>query len=383
VASTVSWLDGEVIHGDGMMKNLAKCLFGVMCLHTGALAWATPPETKAHPAAQRDTSTGASVAVPAADRWKRRCQGVHSPTRHVWPQGSLLWGTQWQSPKDERSSVLVSVDAGSLRLEGKDVHGVAVDAGHLVASGGAAAPGGVAGTAEALVGAVFQGQASDGKPVEVALCGAEPAAEDPEMVWYRVEYWNERTQEWENPCAATAEVPQPRALAVHGVWDEQGGRRKRAGQFTFACEVGAIAKCIRWGYKPWEKKNGVQLADHHQACTRMARADYCGNGRSHTTMGNLIDMYDQAGVQQRATTPVAGWDPAQASFEAAWTTEGAYCLEHTRDGRARETILAECPDRFMIGATENLGGGDRCMIRRRGAPVTSLLLRNWSHGKSE
>jgi hypothetical protein len=175
----------------------------------------------------------------------------------------------------------------------------------------------------------------------------------------------------------------PRALAVRGVWDAQGAHREKAGQFTFACETGAIGKCIGWGYKPWQMKDGVSLADHHQACTRMARADYCGNGRSHTKIGNLIDMYDRAGVQQRATTPVAGWDPTQASFEAAWTTEGAYCLEHTREGRARQAILKECPGRFMTGAAEDLGEGDRCTVRRKGVKAAAVLLRNWSHGKPE
>lgn len=371
------------------MKRATKWLLGAMWFGLGAPVWASPPEVGTSPAVQAPLAAGENrgAGTPAvlsqAERWARRCQSSRAPQRHILPQGSLLWGTQRQSPKDERSSVLMSIDAGSLRLEGKDVHDVTVDAGHLVASGGATAPGGIAGTGEVFVGAVFQGRASDSQSVEVAICDAESAADDPEMVWYRIEYWNKRTQEWENPCVATAEVPQPRALAVRGVWDDQGGRRESAGQFTFACEVGAIAKCIGWGYKPWERKNGVLLADHHQACTRMARADYCGNGRSHTTIGNLVDMYDQAGVQQRATTPVAGWDPARASFEAAWTTEGAYCLVHTREGKARDVILKECPGRFVVGKEENLGEGDRCKVRREGAAAAGVLLRNWSHRKGE
>ena len=50
---------------------------------------------------------------------------------------------------------------------------------------------------------------------------------------------------------------------------------------TLACEGGAITKCIRWGYQPWAQHSGSSLKELHQACTRMARADYCGTGLGH------------------------------------------------------------------------------------------------------
>ena len=379
------------------MKGITKWLLGAIGFWAQTPTWASPPKTapktgtdqavQAGPPAAMRSSQEASPILSAAERWARRCQPVRAPQRHVYPQGALLWGTKRQSPKDERSSVLVSVDLGSLRLEGKDVRAVSVEAGHLEAMAvmsGAAASGTPASLAAGeFVGGVFEGRASDGPPVEVAICGVEPEAQEPERVWYRIQAWNEKAQEWENPCAATDAMPMPRALAVRGVWDAEGARREGAGRFTWACEAGAIAKCIGWGYKPWQSKDGHLLVDHHQACTRMARADYCGNGRSHTKPGNLIDMYDRAGVQQRATAPVAGWDPAQVAFEAAWTTEGAYCLEHTREGQARKAILAECPDRFVTGVAEDLGEGDRCTVRRKGATAAAILLRNWSEGKGE
>jgi hypothetical protein len=197
------------------MKNMAKWLLGMMCFNLNAPAWASLLSVKETPVGQSSApdqdalSKGAPAAVSPAERWKRRCQGAHSPTRHVWPQGSLLWGTQYQSPKDERSSVLVSVDLGSLRLEGKDVRNVSVAAGHLTASEHDTPL-----ATEDLTGGVFQGRASDGQSVEVAICSAEPASQDPEMAFYRIEYWNERKQEWENPCVATDTVPAPRALGL-------------------------------------------------------------------------------------------------------------------------------------------------------------------------
>ena len=37
----------------------------------------------------------------------------------------------------------------------------------------------------------------------------------------------------------------------------------------------------------------MSLASYHQACTRMARADYCGDGTSHTQDGTWIEYYDK------------------------------------------------------------------------------------------
>jgi hypothetical protein len=165
---------------------------------------------------------------------------------------------------------------------------------------------------------------------------------------------------------------------VPGVWDERGARRDAPGRFTFACENGAIAKCIDWGYEPWAKKDGRSLAELHQACTRMARADYCGDGRSHTLEDNPIDMYDSLGLLSRTTEAVPGWSPERASFEAAWTPEGAACLARTRDGRAVETVLAACPGRFETVA-EEFGEGDRCAVRRKGWRPGAVLLRNQSY----
>jgi hypothetical protein len=308
-------------------------------------------------------------ATAAARRRVPPCQG-QAPNRFLWPNGTLLWGTTRQDTADETSSVLASIDLGNVQLAGGAVKTVLLEKGRLVVP----APG-----AESLVGAVLQGRSSDGQPVEVALCGAEPDSRDPAVVRYRIEVWNAESETWKNPCIATHRVPTPRVLAVNGVWDQSGARQEAPGKFTFACENGAIAKCIDWGYKPWEMKNGRSLAEMHQACTRMARADYCGNGRSHTREDTAIDMYDRLGLLTRTTMATAGWDPGQASFEAAWTPDGASCLARTRDGAALETILAECPSRFEPKA-EDLGEGDRCTMSHKDGHPEAALLRNHSYG---
>jgi hypothetical protein len=268
--------------------------------------------------------------------------------------------------------VLASVDLGRARLGDKTLSGLSLKGGRLVAPS----------ATQELVGAVLQGAASDGTPVEVAVCGAQTTAEDPSQVWYQIQVWNAVSASWENPCIATGRVASPRALAVPGVWDESGARGEKKGKFTFACENGAIAKCVEWGYKPWATKGGRSLAELHQACTRMARADYCGDGRSHTREDNLIDMYDGLNVLTRATESSAAWDVKRASFEAAWSAEGATCMSRTRDGQAVKAVMDQCPGRFEV-AEKDLGEGDRCTVVRKDGGAKAELLRNRSYGKDE
>jgi hypothetical protein len=113
-------------------------------------------------------------------------------------------------------------------------------------------------------------------------------------------------------------------MFVPGIWDESGARHDsvvsgvQSVDTTFSCTAGVIAKCVAWGYRPWSAG-----ADMHQSCTRMARADYCGNGVPHTEEGTLIDLYDTRGIQ----TPIP--DDGM-SFEAGWGVDGAVCVRETR-----------------------------------------------------
>jgi hypothetical protein len=355
------------------MSALKKSLLAWVCLQFTSAAFAADAGA---PKPTRTEASRAAAVVPPAERYARRCV-TQAPDRADKPQGTLLWGTKrrWDSraASDDQSSVLVSVGLEKLVQGDAEVKGLRLEGGRLVASSAAAA---------SVVGSVLQGTASDGKPVEVAICGAEPASDDPSMVWYRVEAWNPVAQEWENPCAGTGRVPNPRALAVGGVWDASGAHRQDPGKLTFACENGAITKCVTWGYKPWASRNGQSLAELHQACTRMARADYCGNGRSHTRDNTTIDIYDSAGVMTPATEASADWDPARGSFEAAWAPDGATCMARARDGRTLDSILKECPGRFDGGSGLELGDGDRCAVQRAGLKPAAVLLRNRSYGAS-
>jgi hypothetical protein len=343
------------------MSVMKHTLLALAALLLAAPAFATSPTPKS------------ASPLSEAERYARRCQG-RAPDRSGTPQGTMLWGMKgsWgpQPGGDEQRSVVVSVDLSALRKTEAPVQSLRLEQGRLVASPE---------SSTGPVGTVLLGTSSEGKPVEVAFCGVEPAPEDPHMSWYRIEAWNPVAQEWENPCVASGSVPDPRVLAVGGVWDASGALKDAPGKLTLACETGAITKCIRWGYKPWANRDGQSLAELHQACTRMARADYCGNGKSHTHEGTLIDMYDRLGVLSATTESSQDWDLSRVSFEAAWAPDGATCLARTRDGRTLETLLQECPGRFRLGAAVEQGQGDNCTLQRKGMSPGTPLLRNRSY----
>jgi hypothetical protein len=96
------------------------------------------------------------------------------------------------------------------------------------------------------------------------------------------------------------------------------------GGFELTCTSGAIAKCIRWGYRPWDGlPGGAPLRALHRACVHMVRADYAGDGSTHTRDGTLIYVCDRFGVRPcEKNAPLA--------FEAAWGELGATCVARPR-----------------------------------------------------
>ncbi len=110
--------------------------------------------------------------------------------------------------------------------------------------------------------------------------------------------------------------------------------------FSSGCGLlSVLAKCVRWGYKPWKTVQGRSLRDFHQACTRMVRADYCGTGVAHTQEGTQIDVYDQLGIQKRVNN-------SGMTFEAAWNPNGAVAINRTRFSKTLAQIQQDCPERL-------------------------------------
>ena len=111
--------------------------------------------------------------------------------------------------------------------------------------------------------------------------------------------------------------------------------------FELICTSGALGKCVRFGYHPWEKApDGKPMRDYFDACVRMVRADYCGDGHSWTRDGTAIDMWDDRGIQKQDTQA----DPT-FSFEAGWKPAGAVCVARTRipENITLDKLKATCP----------------------------------------
>jgi ADYC domain-containing protein/pentapeptide repeat protein len=124
---------------------------------------------------------------------------------------------------------------------------------------------------------------------------------------------------WTSLCGYEPDGSVRRALAVPGTWDVgTGAWTNTDGQFSFACRHASVAKCVELGYKSW-----LGYEDHHHACVRMLRADYCGDGTPHTITGTPINLYDNAGVQA---------DTESWPVDAEWGPSGALCVNHHRGG---------------------------------------------------
>ena len=105
------------------------------------------------------------------------------------------------------------------------------------------------------------------------------------------------------------------------------------------------------------------MREHHLACVRMVRADYCGDGTPHTRNGTQIDIYDSLDVQRRAED-----DPQNPQiFEAGWSPEGATYLYRPRISDGLNEIAAECPEKLA----GRVRAGDEAPLSRE------EILRRW------
>jgi hypothetical protein len=114
-------------------------------------------------------------------------------------------------------------------------------------------------------------------------------------------------------------------------------------QFELVCTSGARGKCVRFGYRPWETAE----RDIYDACTRMVRADYRGDGAATTRNGMSIDLYDDRHIQTAENAP-------EQDFEAGWTANGAVCVRHVR---VKENISLEELARTTPRFAAEVGGG--------------------------
>jgi len=159
---------------------------------------------------------------------------------------------------------------------------------------------------------------------------------------YTLEQWVADSSSWQPACPADFEGRRV-AIPLAATWNAHGDRIESSDLFTFGCTTGVIAKCYRWGYRPWITGYG-DLATIHWTCTRLARADYCGNGVSHTRDGTWVNVWDNLPAPGPIQTH-GDITPPGMEFEAGWSTTGAVCLNRARWAIDGDSLAALCPDR--------------------------------------
>jgi len=267
-------------------------------------------------------------------------------------QGETMQGETMQG-ETMQGMAMQGIRLGGATLAGDPLTHVRVERGEVVAERGSAT---LRGTA--LVGAHFLADVRDveANPPATAIVEYRVTAIAPELsqydpthtgntYLYTLEQWVDDTSSWQPACPTDADGRRV-ALPLAATWDEHGDRIESSSQFTFGCTTGVIAKCYRWGYRPWVTGYG-DLTAMHWTCTRLARADYCGIGKENTHYGTKINVWDNLpapGPIQRHGLVA----PVGMLFEAGWNTGGAVCLSHARwlldDASA---IAALCPDRLI------------------------------------
>lgn len=209
-------------------------------------------------------------------------------------------------------------------------------------------------------------------PVEIAQVEVDAADASGETFLYTLQYYDAQSGGMKNACLPDKDGV-AKALPLVGSYGADGSHDKASGTFTFACTSGALAKCARWGYRPWQSYNGVSLADYHQTCTRMVRADYCGDGTSHTKDGTTVDIYDNLGMLVRGNDPLL-------RFEATWTTRGAYCISKQRWLELTGLLPSSCLQKFDLTLeTTQVESDDVCFARRPDLDAADGLINNRSY----
>lgn len=120
--------------------------------------------------------------------------------------------------------------------------------------------------------------------------------------------------------------------------------RGENGDTRLTCSSGAYAKCMRLGYIPWIKYRETSLAPYHKACTMLVRADYLGDGSSHTIAGIDIDISDDLGILKPSP---------QVMFEGGWDQHGAICIRKWRLPHSKDNQLISIAARLRGGYGES------------------------------
>lgn len=176
------------------------------------------------------------------------------------------------------------------------------------------------------------------------------------------------------------------AMAIPGAFDPAHKSISRADEHdvTFACVNGAAAKCVQFGYYPWETftpPNGkeVDLTDYYLACVRAVRARYdADNDLAYTCGTGDIDIVDRLGIQKFGHS-------SPMELESLWTSSGLKCRKHPRWESCENTskpVLGDlCVDPYPKQANTPAPGEWDAGAGTSDAGNDDVLLGVYSHAK--
>jgi hypothetical protein len=226
---------------------------------------------------------------------------------------------------------LQGVELQGVELQGVELQGVELQGTQLT---GVDCNGDVVSGSD-FIGSTMVGVLSNAEPLTLRIDAITPSA-DPDVDLFTVSYQDGAG--WTSLCGESNGAP-IKAIPLMGRWDSSRGTVSGGSyiddptMFTFACRTAVLAKCVAMGYKPWESVTECDegsctersLRHFHQACTRMMRADYCGDGMPHTQNGRTINVWDNFAIQERESVHGTHW-----KREAEWEPTGAMCIKNFR-----------------------------------------------------
>jgi len=223
---------------------------------------------------------------------------------------------------------LNGVSLNGVSLNGVSLNGVALD--------------GTAYSGVPAIGPTYTATLSNGSTLVLRIDSAVQGTGANADVWmYAVAF--ETDGGWQPLCGLDEAGAPTLALAVEGTWNTAAGvpgggaYSNDGGQMTFACRGKSIAKCVELGYKTW-----TGHTHELESCVRLLRADYCGDGTSYTVNGQLVNLYDDAGIQV---------DTESWGVEAEWTRDGARCIRDATYTRAYRLGFAPTCAAQKVSAT--------------------------------
>lgn len=283
-------------------------------------------------------------------------------------------------------ALLDSVTLTGMEIGGLAISNVSLDGTILTGN----LPNGTQITALDFIGATMQGVLTDGTTVSLVIDDIVESG-DADILHYAISHVSSRGGA-KPVCGLNESGDAIMSFPLTGRYDQTVGTATGgsfiadASRFSLACRGAALAKCAELGYKPFRDATEcnasgacqtVSMQPLHQACVRMVRADYCGDGASHTQNGTEIDVFD--------TFKIKGEDPSvMGSLEAEWGVDGAQCVVHTRwvngaFGNVQQYMQDHCPGRYnpqspvcgKAGSSFNTEVGyamsldDRALLRNR------------------